>query len=370
MGDLTRVGVDRGKLDDLLGRARVEIDRGILPACQLALAKDGELVAFETYGDATNDTRFAIFSQTKAFICSVMWMLLGEGSVSTDRVVADLVPGFGATGKDAITLEHVLSHGAGFPSAFLNPYIWDDVDRRREAFASWPLDWEPGTRFEYHALSGHWVLCDIIETLTGSGFREVLRQRVIEPLGLKTFVLGGKQAAGPIAPLVIVGEPRPELEPPQHHHLMALADPGLREVGIPAGGGVSTAADVAMFYQALLHNRDEMWHEPTLRDATSNIRNAHPDPGRGVPMNYGLGVRIAGDDGMAASLRGLADGPRVFGHDGAGGQIAWADPDSGLSFCYLTNGLDDDLLRQGKRFAGISNRALACGSQPPTARSS
>jgi CubicO group peptidase (beta-lactamase class C family) len=355
--------VDQRKLADLLGRAQVEIDRGILPACQLALAKDGELVAFETFcasgGEATNDTRFAIFSETKAFICSIVWMLLGEGKVSLTDRVADLVPGFGDNGKATITLEQVLSHSAGFPSAFLNPFIWADVDRRRAEFASWPLEWEPDTRFEYHVLSGHWVLCDIIETITGGAYRTVLRERVLDPLGLKTFVLGGKEATEPIAPLQIMGEQQPGLPETHHDLLMGLADPGLRETGIPAGGGISTAADVAMFYQALL--RSELWDEPTLRDATSKIRNAHPDAARAYPMNYGLGVRIGGDDGGGA-VRGLADGSAsIFGHDGAGGQIAWADPESGLSFCYLTNGLDEDLMRQWKRFAGISNRALACG---------
>lgn len=351
--------MNAARLDDLLGRARVEIDRGILPACQLAVAMDGELLAFETFGDATNDTRFAIFSCTKAFVCSVVWQLLADGSVRLTDRIADLVPGFGANGKQGVTLEHVLSHGGGFPSGFLNPHIWDDVGRRRECFAAWPLEWEPGSRFRYHALSGHWVLADIIETATGTDYRVALRERVVEPLGLRSFVLGGEEAGEPIAPLQIVGEQQPGMPETHHGLLMGLADARLREIGIPAGGAVSTAADVAMFYQALL--RSELWDEPVLRDATSNIRNAHPDDVRMYPMNYGLGVRIGGDDGGGV-VRGLADGSRtIFGHDGAAGQAAWADPETGLSFCYLTNGLDDDIARQWKRFAGISNRAVAVG---------
>ena len=51
--------------------------------------------------------------------------------------------------------------------------------------------------------------------------------------------------------------------------------------------------------------------------------------------------------------------PRSFGHDGAGGQIAWADPDSGVSFVYLTNGHDRNLIRQWRRTVGISSRAAA-----------
>ena len=60
--------INQAKLDELLARVRREIDNGILPSCQLAVAKDGELVAFEAYGDATTDTRYVMFSSTKAVV--------------------------------------------------------------------------------------------------------------------------------------------------------------------------------------------------------------------------------------------------------------------------------------------------------------
>jgi CubicO group peptidase (beta-lactamase class C family) len=52
--------------------------------------------------------------------------------------------------------------------------------------------------------------------------------------------------------------------------------------------------------------------------------------------------------------------PRAFGHAGAGGQLAWADPESGLSLCYLTNGLDRNPLREGKRGVAIASLAGLC----------
>jgi CubicO group peptidase (beta-lactamase class C family) len=90
-----------------------------------------------------------------------------------------------------------------------------------------------------------------------------------------------------------------------------------------------------------------------------------PDPLTGVPVNRGLGVVIAGDDGKTpyrAGGFGHGQGPRAFGHDGADGQIAWADPDSGVSFCYLTNGNDAHILRQVRRRIGIASRAAICTS--------
>ena len=71
-------------------------------------------------------------------------------------------------------------------------------------------------------------------------------------------------------------------------------------------------------------------------------------------------------EGSTAALRGYGHtvSPRAFGHGGAGGQIAFADPDTGISFCYLTNGLDAHVLREYRRTAGLASRAgvLAAGS--------
>jgi CubicO group peptidase (beta-lactamase class C family) len=77
-----------------------------------------------------------------------------------------------------------------------------------------------------------------------------------------------------------------------------------------------------------------------------------------------LGVVVAGDDGKS-NLRGMGHtvSPRAFGHNGAGGQIAWADPDTGVSFCYLTNGLDQHVLREARRTSGIASKAAVCASR-------
>ena len=79
------MGIDQGAVAKLLERARREVDDGLLPSCQVALAYEGELVAFETYGDATPDTRYAVFSATKAFVAGAMWALIGEGEVDARR---------------------------------------------------------------------------------------------------------------------------------------------------------------------------------------------------------------------------------------------------------------------------------------------
>ena len=104
-----------------------------------------------------------------------------------------------------------------------------------------------------------------------------------------------------------------------------------------------------------------VWKPEILEDATSRVRNTKPDRWTRVPANRALGVVIAGDDAKA-NLRGFGhtQSPRTFGHNGAGGQVAWADPESGLSFAYVTNGLDDHILRQGRRGISLSSHAAVC----------
>jgi CubicO group peptidase (beta-lactamase class C family) len=371
------VGVSAERLEDLLTRARREIDEGLLPSCQIALAKDGRLVAFETYGEATYDTRYVIFSATKPFVASTVWHLLTEGKVSLDQRIADLIPEFGTNGKDVITLEQVMLHTSGFPTPIFNPRHWVDRSLRLSAFASWGLDYEPGTRYWYHQTSAHWVLAEVIERVTGADFRDVVRERVVEPLGLPRFALGGAEAAeSKFAELVLRGEPMSpdELEAfiglrelpiteAADENLPYLNDPEARAVGVPGGGAVATAADLALFYQALMHNPGGLWNEDLLREATGRVWNDLPDPLMRVPASRGLGVLIAGEDGKGF-MRGFGktNSPRAFGHNGAAGQIAWADPETGLSFGYVTNGIDRHMLRQGRRGVGLSSRAAICAA--------
>src|SRR4051812_18358552 len=183
-------GINQAKLDELLTRARREIDNGVVPSCQLAVAKDGEVIASEAFGDATIDTRYVIFSCTKAIVASAFWQLLADGSLKTEQRVADLLPEFGTNGKDVITVEQVMLHTGGFPHAPLGHPDWSDRAKRLEAFGRWQLNWEPGTRYEYHPTSAHWVLAELIHRITGQDHRAFIAERVTGPLGLDRLQVG------------------------------------------------------------------------------------------------------------------------------------------------------------------------------------
>jgi CubicO group peptidase (beta-lactamase class C family) len=126
-----------------------------------------------------------------------------------------------------------------------------------------------------------------------------------------------------------------------------------------------SAADLALFYQALLNGGralggKEIWREETLNEALK-VRNHFPDL-LGVPVNRALGVVIAGDERRNARGFGHTNSPLAFGHGGAGGQIAWGDPETGISLGYCTSGHDRNVIRQARRGIGISSRAASCAA--------
>jgi CubicO group peptidase (beta-lactamase class C family) len=221
------------------------------------------------------------------------------------------------------------------------------------------------------------VLAEMIHAVTGQDHTDAVRTRVAEPLGLTGFALGvAPDDQDDIAPLVLCGEPATpdELEAAigvrsidvgevTDEALVGINDPATRAIGIPGGGGIATAADVAAFYQALLHDPQGMWDPAVLSDATSVVRNTFPDPMMGVPANRTRGLIVAGDDGRSA-LRGMGHtvSPAAFGHNGAAGQVAWADPATGLSFCYLTDGRDMHFLREHRRTSAVASLAANCAS--------
>ena len=381
------VGVDVTRLQELLDRAEREVRGGLLPSAQVALARDGKLVAMHTVGrvthegreaEATNDTLYCVFSCTKAIVSAAGWLVMQDGKLDESERVADVIPEFGTNGKDAITVEQLFTHTAGFPHAPFPATEWQSREKRLERFAKWKLNWEPGSRFEYHPTSSMWVIAELVERRSGVPYREFVRERIALPLGLPDLHVGlPAEHHGRVADVVHVGEEMTDEEfaalgverPPETEvtpdAIQNFNRPFVREGGVPGGGGIMTAGDLALFYQALLTGRAPdgtvVWKPETLEHARRVRTGELVDPMFGRPVNRALGVVVAGD---APNLRGFGHGnsPLAFGHGGAGGQIGWADPATGLSLGYCTNGHDLHMIRQGRRGVGISSRAAGCAA--------
>jgi CubicO group peptidase (beta-lactamase class C family) len=384
------VGLDPAKVEELFKRAEREVTEGLLPSCQIAIARNGKVGAMRTVGravqggaekPATDDTLYCVFSCTKAIISSAIWILIGDGKLKIDERAADIVPEFGSNGKETITVEQLLIHVGGFPNAPFPQPDWNSHEKRLERFKSWRLEFPVGQRFIYHPTSGFWVLGEIIERRTGKDFREFVRDRIAQPLGLPELRVGLPRAEhNRVADLVWVGQnltpedykkmnvPPPAVSEVTEDAIIGFNTAVVRESGVPGGGGIMTAAELALFYQGLLHNRPvagdkPIWQPATLKEALRPRSGDYFDPIFKYKCNRALGVIVAGDDGMA-NYRGFGktNSPNAFGHGGAGGQIGWGDPATGISLGYCTNGFDRNEIRQGRRGVALSSMAAVCAA--------
>jgi CubicO group peptidase (beta-lactamase class C family) len=157
-----------------------------------------------------------------------------------------------------------------------------------------------------------------------------------------------------------MGIPKPPVTEVTEEAILSFNDPDIRAVGVPGGGGITNAAELALYYQALLsggRNGSQIWRSETIADARRVRTGDLVDPVFGKPVSRGLGIVIAGDETRNYRGFGHKNSPVAFGHNGAGGQLAWVDPASGISLAYLTSAHDRNEVRQGRRGVSISNRA-------------
>jgi CubicO group peptidase (beta-lactamase class C family) len=333
------VGVDPARLELFLARVRLEVEQSALPSAQVAAARDGRLVAFETYGDATNESRYITQSVGRNVVAAVVWKLIGDELLSVEERVVDVISEFATNGKDAVTVEHVLTHTAGFPFAPLGYPKMLDRASRLEAFARWRLDWPPGSRLQFHLTSAAWVIAELVERRTGQTFPEYLRTEIVEPLGLGLLLpLPAERYEEVLAVPVAVDRTSDDQEVDPWGPWY-LANPDVLAAGEPSHSIVATAADLVMLAQALFHSG--LWDEAEVADAIRVRRSEAPFGeqiygGSDAIVNLGLFCLVSGAVGGNTTPR--TGSVRTFGHAGAPCQSAFMDPETGTSFAFLTNG--------------------------------
>lgn len=373
---LDEYGLDSDKVDLLLERVQLEVAEGLLPGVQVALARHGKVAVLESYGTAKNDSLICIFSATKAIVSAATWLLIQEGKLSEDEHVAHIIPEFGSHGKDQVTVQQLLTHTAGFPHAPFGPLQWQSKTETLSRFAQWRLNWAPGSRVEYHPSSSMWVIAEIIERRSGLAYTDFVRTRMLDRLGLHDLFVGVPPSENHrVLPVEHCGSPMtpedsrnvgiasfPETEVTEQA-LLAFNHPDVRALGMPGAGGFTNAHDLALFYQALLHGglgETNLWTGKTLMDARRVRTGSLSESMFNKAANRGLGIIVSGDENRTFRGFGAANSPLAFGHNGAGCQLAWADPSTGISFAYLTPGHDRNIAHQWQRSMDIGHLAAGC----------
>jgi CubicO group peptidase (beta-lactamase class C family) len=299
------------------------------------------------------DTIVITFSSTKGPTAVCANKLIQEGRLDPDAPIAQYWPEFAANGKATIPVRWALSHRAGLAAVdgtltLDDVFAWDPVV---EAIAAQAPNWEPGTAHGYHARSYGWIVGELIRRVTGESMGQYFAREVAKPLDLDFYVGLPSSVEARVATLY------PAPRDPELGELIeaALADqstlmgrvmsgpsqlfsyndmwnqPELRAAEMPSSNGHGDARSLARMYAACIGDVDgvRLLSDETVQRATQ-VESEGNDCVIGQPLTIGLGF-------MLPPTLGPNAGPRSFGHPGAGGSLAFADPDRGLAFGYVMN---------------------------------
>jgi CubicO group peptidase (beta-lactamase class C family) len=340
--DLAAAGLRPEQIARLEALIRRHIADGVYPGAQIAIARHGKLAHFRTFGQAasgrqaSDDTLWLLYSNTKVVTAAALWVLAEQGAFRFTDPVAMHVPEFARNGKKDISILQVMTHRGGFPGAVVTPEAWDDHGAMKRMVCDFTLEWSPGSRLVYHGASAHWTAAVLIEAVTGRDFREVIRETVTVPMGLEEEIVVGMTTK-------VQQDKAADMHEPGGNGVVPIAEANaaaFRMAGVPGGGGYATARGMAAFYQMMLNGGELAGRrvvgrrvlEYALRPWTGDMVDGY----MGMPMHRGIGPHLRG---TTETIRGLGSfaHPGTFGHGGVGSSYCWGDPDSGVSFAYLTN---------------------------------
>ncbi|MFJ9153239.1 serine hydrolase domain-containing protein [Streptomyces sp. NPDC102270] len=377
--DPGEVGLDAKALDRLDQHFAHYVDEGRIPGFLVSVARGGRVAHLGTHGrrdlaadlPVEADTLWRIYSMTKPVTAVAALILVEEGRLSLDDPVAEYLPAFARPrvyvdgSGDSLTtrpadgpilVRHLMTHTAGLTFAFYHSHPVDalyreaglessvlpgsDLAETVAVYASLPLQFEPGTQWNYSVASN--VLGRVIEIASGQTLDAFLAERVFGPLGM------------PDAGFWVTDEQAPRLS-----ELYGEKDDGTIEpvLGLPlrgrprllsgSGGMVASAYDVHRFAE-LLRRRGELdgtrlLSADTVDLMTSNhlpggadlrafgTKPAHDEPGNDG-VGFGLGVSVVIDPARTVAPCGLGS----FGWSGAASTTFWVDPGRDLTVQFFT----------------------------------
>ena len=350
--------------------------RGELGAA-VSIWRDGSEVLSLAHGFTTRerttpwsaDTLVPVWSATKGPAAVACLMALHEAGLPLDAHVAEVWPEFFLGGKDQLTFAHVLSHRAGLCALTERAPIFDFMAVVKAIEQQYPL-WPAGTTQAYHARTFGFIIDEIVRRITGVDtlghyFDEVLGR----PLGLD-FWIGLPEAEHHRVAKIYPGKMNISLGDQgflKAFHTSgsvtqrAFASPvGLTAVqdfnqphtwsqGYASMGAVASASGLGKFYSLLANGGQGPTGQevPTwiLRALSAPLSQAE-DAVLCVPAAFSAGMMVDPvDSGTGNKIRRMF-GPShaAFGHPGAGGSLAFADPDTGIAFAYVMNQMEVGVL--------------------------
>ncbi len=300
-----------------------------------------------------------IFSSTKGLVSILAAQLVQAGVLDYEALVSDYWPEFAQSGKAKVKLKHLLSHRTGL-AVLKDDICFEDVLDWQKIVGKLEIQepmWIPGEEYAYHAITFGWLVGEVIRRVTGMSIGQYFEKAVSEllqadtwiglplsqelrvanlhaALDLESFFLNLEQDSSTDGDLLIKSLTLGNAFPPT----LITPDGGFNDwrahaAEIPGAGGISTARGLATIWSAVVTETKgvRLLSDSTIKIGTQVQSEGKPFFGGNPPYGrFGMGFQLSSP---AQNYLGLSS----FGHDGAGGQCAFADIEHRVGFAFLTN---------------------------------
>jgi len=357
---------DPSRLARVGERIEADIATGRYDGAALRVAQRGELIYDGVHGYADRaagralgaDDVFVSMSIGKQFTNVAVLDRIERGQLALHTQVAELLPAFHRPELRPITLFHLLTHTSGLLAAVpqVPPDVFMDTARLTAFVAALGPESRPGERVNYSIIAAHAVLAEVVKAADGGkrSFAQILAEDLFTPLGMRDTSLGGRADLVARACPVVARYSEPGLFVPQELEGLGqlIMLPGCE---VPAGGFLTTIADLHRFAQMLANGGEldgaRILSPRTIACCAQNFTGDKPnglfDYTRALrgwepwPANIGIGFFVRGQ-GVTPGPIGNFCSPSTFCGWGAGSTCFWIDPQSGVTFSFLSTGLMED----------------------------
>ena len=313
------------------------------------------------------DTLVLFWSATKGLGSACLLHALQARGVGLQSRVAEFWPEFGQNGKDKVTLAQLLSHQAGL-SALDHPVNILDYPAVIAALEKQKPLWPPGTAHGYHARTFGFLVDECVRRITGRRMAQYWREALAEPLGLDTWV-GLPESELHRTATIYAAKAGGGQSPPEFYRQLATpgtlvkktftSPAGLQSVAtmnskenraleIVSFSGIGSATSLAKFYGMLANggeiDGEQFFKKETIAQMTTTLASGI-DRILQIPTAFSAGFM---KDPPATARRLFGPSASAFGHPGAGGSNAFADPENGISFAYVMNQMEQSLMPNEK----------------------
>jgi CubicO group peptidase (beta-lactamase class C family) len=331
-------GMSAERLERAAAILDAQTKSGELGAAAIAVARRGKMVLERGFGRLSPDPNaaavkpdsiFLLASITKPVTACALMLLVERGMVSINDPVSQYLPEFQGDKRNLVRVRDLLSHTSGLPDM-----LPENIELRRAhaplsqfvaGAVKTPLLYTPQEDFRYQSM-GTLLAGEIVERVAKMRLRDFEEKEIFAPLGMKNSALGMKPG------WKIEETVRVEESPSADNQRFGANSPYWRDMGHPWGGMHSTVGDLANLLQTFLNGGSfagKRWMSPTTVTAMITDQNER------LKKPWGLGWAMAGS--TVWNYAGELTSPRAFGHAGATGTVAWADPATQLLCVILTN---------------------------------